>query len=104
MEATIEFIPPRGLKFSLNAAYTDPTLTVDSPPPSNGKKGDRLPYIPKWNLNLNGDYDFPLTAGWNGFVGATYQYVGERHVGLHVHRHAGAPACRPTTRSTCAPA
>ena len=78
LEATVDFIPIRGLKLSLNAAYTDPTLSAAAPPPSNGVKGDRLPYSPKWNLSLNGDYDFSLGGDWNGFVGASYVFVGTR--------------------------
>ena len=78
LEATIDYIPTRGLRLAVNASYTDPRLTVDTPPPANGKAGDRLPYIPKWNVSFNGDYDFRLGGGWNGFVGATYRFVGSR--------------------------
>ncbi|MGH8377954.1 MAG: TonB-dependent receptor, partial [Gammaproteobacteria bacterium] len=83
LEATIGYIPVEGLKFSLNTSYIDPTLTV-APPGTNGAVGERLPYIPKWNISLNGDYDFPLGATWRGFVGASYLYVGERETDLTV--------------------
>jgi iron complex outermembrane recepter protein len=78
LEASIEFIPARGLKLSANAAYNDATLTKDAPYPSNGKRGDPLPYAPQFTLSLNGDYDFALGGGWHGYVGASYQYIGER--------------------------
>ncbi|MGH8235357.1 MAG: TonB-dependent receptor, partial [Rhodanobacteraceae bacterium] len=78
LEATIRFIPARGLTLSANASYSDPTLTKNAPPPSNGKVGDRLPYAPKFTLGLNGDYDFALGGGWHGFVGAGYTYISER--------------------------
>lgn len=78
LEASIEFIPARGLKLSANAAYNDATLTKDAPYPSNGKRGDPLPYAPKFTLSLNGDYDFALGGGWHGYVGASYQYIDKR--------------------------
>ena len=78
LEASIEFIPARGLKLSANAAYNDATLTKDAPYPSNGKRGDPLPYAPKLTLSLNGDYDFALGGGWHGYVGASYQYIDKR--------------------------
>ncbi|WHZ18561.1 MAG: TonB-dependent receptor [Rhodanobacteraceae bacterium] len=78
LEATVAVIPAQGLKLSLNAAYNDATLTKDAPFPSNGKRGDPLPYAPQFTLSLNGDYDFALTAGWHGYVGASYHYIGER--------------------------
>lgn len=77
-EATIQYIPVRGLRLSLNSAYTLPQLTADAPTPSNGRKGDRLPYTPKLTTNLSADYDFPLSGNWKGFVGGSYQYVGKR--------------------------
>ena len=78
VEATLAWVPARGLKLSVDAAYNDATLTRDAPYPSNGKRGDPLPYAPKFTLGLNGDYDFALGAGWNGYVGASYHFVDER--------------------------
>ena len=78
IEATISWIPAPGLKLSTNASYNDATLTKDAPYPSNGKRGDPLPYAPRFTLGLNGDYDFALGGGWHGYVGASYQYVDER--------------------------
>lgn len=78
LEATIAWIAAPGLKLSANASYNDATLTKDAPYPSNGKRGDPLPYAPQFTLGLSGDYDFALGGGWHGYVGASYQYVGER--------------------------
>jgi len=69
--------PIRGLGLSANAAYTDAVLTTDSPAIS-GKVGDRLPDVPKFSANLSVDYDFPVTADVEGFVGGNYQYMGAR--------------------------
>lgn len=78
LEATLSWIAARGLKLSANASYNDATLTKDAPYPSNGKRGDPLPYAPKFTISLGGDYDFDLGNGWHGYVGASYHYVDER--------------------------
>ena len=78
VEAAVAWIPAPGLKLSTNASYNDATLTRDAPYPSNGKRGDPLPYAPQFTLGLSGDYDFTLGSGWHGYVGASYQYVDER--------------------------
>jgi outer membrane receptor protein involved in Fe transport len=43
-----------------------------------GYKGDALPFVPRWNVNLGADYDFPLAGGWSGFVGGSYRFIGAR--------------------------
>ncbi|MGH8233380.1 MAG: TonB-dependent receptor [Rhodanobacteraceae bacterium] len=78
LEASIAVLAAPGLKLSVNASYGDADLTKDAPAPSNGKRGDPLPYAPKFTLGINGDYDFALGGGWHGYVGASYQYIGER--------------------------
>ncbi len=78
LEATIAWVAAPGLRLSANASYNDATLTRDAPYPSNGKRGDPLPYAPRFTLGLNGDYDFALGGGWHGYVGASYRYVDER--------------------------
>ncbi|MEO6967613.1 MAG: TonB-dependent receptor [Rhodanobacteraceae bacterium] len=78
VEATVAVIAAPGLKFSVNAAYNNANLTKDAPFPSNGKRGDPLPYAPKFTLSLNGDYDFALGGRWHGFAGFSYQYIDER--------------------------
>ena len=78
LEATLAVVPAQGLKLSLNASWNDPTLTKDAPYPSNGKRGDRLPYAPQFTASFNGDYDFALGEGWHGYVGLSYRYISER--------------------------
>ncbi|HEU4856337.1 MAG TPA: TonB-dependent receptor [Rhodanobacteraceae bacterium] len=78
LEAAISWLAAPGLKLSANASYNDATLTKDAPYPSNGKRGDPLPYAPQFTLGLSGDYDFALGGGWHGYVGASYRYVDER--------------------------
>jgi iron complex outermembrane receptor protein len=78
LEASVAFVPTHGLTLSANASFNDAVLTKDAPPPSNGVKGDRMPYAPRVTIGLNGDYDFAVGGGWNGYVGAGYAYVGDR--------------------------
>lgn len=78
LEAEWQFAPARGLILSANASWTDPKLTADTQEGLFGYKGDRLPYVPKWNANLGVDYDFPLASGWSGFAGASYRFIGSR--------------------------
>jgi outer membrane receptor protein involved in Fe transport len=78
VEAAWQYAPVHGLLLSANASWTDARLDADTPPGLFGYKNDALPYVPKWNANLGVDYDFPLAAGWSGFVGGSYRYVGER--------------------------
>ena len=78
LEASIAFVPTHGLTLSANASFNDAVLTQNAPPPSNGVKGDRMPYAPRFTIGLNGDYDFAVGGGWNGYVGASYSYLGDR--------------------------
>ena len=78
VEANWQYEPVRGLVLSANASWTDAELTADTPPGLYGYKGDRLPWVPKWNANAGVDYNFPLGGGWSGFVGGSYRYVGAR--------------------------
>ncbi len=71
------YVPVQGLKFEWTGAYTDAKLT--SPAPAlYANSGDPLPYAPKWGTALDGEYDWALYADYQGFVGATWSYVGSR--------------------------
>jgi outer membrane receptor protein involved in Fe transport len=78
VEANWQYEPVRGLVLSANASWTDAELTADTPPGLYGYKGDRLPWVPKWNANAGIEYDFPLGGDWSAFVGGSYRYVGSR--------------------------
>jgi outer membrane receptor protein involved in Fe transport len=78
VEAAWQYAPIGGLMLSANASWTDAKLDADTPSGLFGYKNDALPYVPRWNANVGVDYDFPMAAGWAGFVGASYRYVGRR--------------------------
>jgi iron complex outermembrane receptor protein len=71
------YLPVRGLKFEWTGAYTEAKLT--SPAPAlDANSGDPLPYAPKWSTALDGEYDWALFEDYQGFLGATWSYVGSR--------------------------
>ncbi len=77
LEWQFGYVPVQGLKFQWTGAYTDAKLT--SPAPAlNAVSGDPLPYAPKWSTALDGEYDWALYQDYQGFVGATWSYVGSR--------------------------
>jgi len=78
LEASITVQPVHGLKLNAHAAYNKAVLTKDAPFPSNGKSGDPLPYAPKFNYGLSGDYDFALGGQWLGYVGLSYSHMDSR--------------------------
>ncbi len=81
VEAAATFSPIQGLNFSGNVTYTSAELTQNASG-IDGKSGDELPNVPKWAAHLGADYDFPITALSNGFVGAGVRYLGDRTSGF----------------------
>jgi outer membrane receptor protein involved in Fe transport len=77
VEWTLAYAPAQGIKLQWVGAYTDAKLT--SPAPAlDANSGDPLPYAPKWGTSLDGEYRRDVFAGYQGFVGATWSYVGSR--------------------------
>jgi outer membrane receptor protein involved in Fe transport len=70
--------PVPGLTLATNGAYTSAKLKDDTPPETGGLAGDPLPWVPKWSGALHADYQFPVSSGTDGFVGASLSYVGKR--------------------------
>lgn len=78
LEFDTAYRPIAGLTLGFNGAYTNARLDEDAPAVS-GVDGDRLPTVPKWSFSLIADYAFPVFEDWNGSVGASYSYIGERN-------------------------
>jgi outer membrane receptor protein involved in Fe transport len=38
--------------------------------------------IPEWSGSLNTNYDFSISANWDGFIGGGLRYVGDRDSGF----------------------
>jgi iron complex outermembrane recepter protein len=72
--------PMRGLTLSGWLALNRAVLTRDIPQNnfSAGSDGDRLPYAAKFSGNAAVDYGFPIVLNFDGFLGARYEYLGDR--------------------------
>ena len=79
LEWSLNWNPTRGLNLGLVGAYDDAHLTADIPNSGGGRKGDRLPYVPKLSTNLNFNYERDLSEGYRGFVGGAWNFVGDRY-------------------------
>jgi iron complex outermembrane recepter protein len=62
VELTTGFEPIKNLRFSINGAYTDATLSNNAPS-LGGRAGDRLPNVPVYSASAMVDYYFPLPFG-----------------------------------------
>ena len=73
----VEFLtrlrPAKGFSLSVNGSYTDAHLTTEAPLVF-GHAGDRLPFVPRWNVTANADYETPISGDMIGKIGATYHY------------------------------
>lgn len=76
--------PVDHLSLAFSGAYTDATLTEGTAPPPpdpdvlHGRKGDPLPYQPKWSWTADANYEWPVFDTAQAFVGGSVSYVGER--------------------------
>lgn len=82
-ELTINATPVHGLTLSGSVTYLDTKVKSyngiigAAQNPSTGLftpivesfKGATLPFAPKWQYSVRADYDFPLTTGFDGYVG-----------------------------------
>ncbi|MGC4251634.1 MAG: TonB-dependent receptor [Sphingobium sp.] len=81
-EAELTAMPVTGLTLTANAGYTDARLTEDQVSTivtASGVKGDRLPYVPKWNLSGSADYMWPLSDSLDGVLRIDGSYVGSSY-------------------------
>jgi outer membrane receptor protein involved in Fe transport len=87
VEAAATYAPIQGLNLTANLDYTEAELTQNAPGVS-ARSGEELPDVPRFAGYISADYDFPVLASWNGFVGGDVRYVGDRTSGFVT----GAPA------------
>jgi iron complex outermembrane recepter protein len=62
VELTTGFEPIKNLRFGINGAYTDATLSNNAPS-LGGRAGDRLPNVPVYSASATVDYYFALPFG-----------------------------------------
>ncbi len=79
-EGAIDVSPWRGMKVGLTTSYTNAKLMSDLPANTGtyGPSGTRLPFTPKFSANLSLEQSFELGSGWEAYVGANVNYVGQR--------------------------
>jgi outer membrane receptor protein involved in Fe transport len=79
VEVTAGLHPMRGLSLYANGSYVDAHLTADTPDQVGGVDGDPLPYNPKWQWTLGGEYEHPLSATATARAGISWHYTGKRY-------------------------
>jgi len=65
---------------SANASYSDAKLSQDQANANitaNGKRGDRIPYVPKVSGGVDAEYGWAVSSHWRGYARASANYVGE---------------------------
>lgn len=82
IEFTATARPTEGLSLVASGAITHAVLTRDTPPTVGGLKGDRLPFVPRYSLNLSGTYDWTAWSDVDAFVGGSLALVGARDAGF----------------------
>jgi outer membrane receptor protein involved in Fe transport len=66
------------VQLGAGVGYTKAVLAADAPS-LGGLKGQQLENVPLWNGNINAKYLFKPLPGYDGFVRADGQYVGESY-------------------------
>ncbi len=94
VEFTATARPSRGVTLSVNGAHTDAYLTEDTTLVTGGFNGDPLPYVPKWSLNLNGDYEWEVMDDATAYVGATLSFISDRTADFRQRVPDGTPRGR----------
>jgi len=79
VEVTGTINPSRGLSFYANGSYVDAELTKDAPALVGGLDGDPLPWNPKWQWTIGGEYEHPLSDTMTARGGLSWHYTGERY-------------------------
>ena len=113
LEFELSAAPVNGLDLTLSGSFVeaefDSTLTTAGGAVIEGiAEGNRLPSVPKFQLSASGSYSFPISAGAEAFVGASFQHVGSRFTQpgdqvnnprtfVHGLTFGGAPATASTT-------
>lgn len=80
VEAQLTARPFTGFTVNLGASYQHAALTGDEPPdpgnPNRAFKGDRLPYVPSFQGNLDLEYTAPIHGDLYGTLAADFNYRG----------------------------
>ncbi|MBV7255307.1 TonB-dependent receptor [Pacificimonas sp. WHA3] len=75
-ELDIFATPFDGLSINMGLGYIDAKLTKDVPT-LGGVAGDRLGDVPDLTVSVDAQYEFPIGNTLEGFVGGSFQHIGE---------------------------
>jgi iron complex outermembrane receptor protein len=78
-EFTASARPIRGLDLSVNGAYTNARLTGDTPDVVGGRKGDRLPFTPKFSAAFIADYQWNLWGDATAHFGGSVRHLSSQN-------------------------
>jgi iron complex outermembrane receptor protein len=81
VELSVAARPMPGLELSANAAYTNARLSEDTPPAVGGKKGDQLPFSPKFAGALNADYQWHVGGSAMAHFGGSVRHLSGQTAG-----------------------
>ncbi len=78
-EIEMTWTPVQGLLLKSGATYLDTEVTKSflnytAFGAQADFKGRRFPFTPKWQINADAEYDWPVSANTEAFVGANYTY------------------------------
>jgi outer membrane receptor protein involved in Fe transport len=94
VELAVAYRPLPGLTLGLNGAFTDAFLTSPAPA-AGGRNGDELPFVPKWSGSVSAAYTWTIVDSWDGNVGGSVNYTGDRI--SNFSQHGGVPVPGYTT-------
>jgi len=75
--------PTRGFTTSVGFTYTDARLSGDTDPAAVGAvKGDRLPFTPRYAVNVNADYQWDMGSDVSASIGGSIRSVSRQSGGF----------------------
>lgn len=78
VEFTLGLNPTNSLSLYANGSWVDAHLTSDAPASVGGLRGDPLPYNPKWQVTLGGEFEHPVSNAVKAHAGLSWHYTGHR--------------------------
>ena len=95
VEWNFSWQPVNGLTLGLLGSYVDAKITEDAPG-LGAFNGDKLPYVPDLTATLNATYNWHAFGNFTGFVGGSWNYVGNAYTnfatGAATESHAKMPS------------
>ena len=81
LEFEVTAFPSENVQLGAAFGYTNAELTEDLPLIADGLDGDKLPYVPEFNIFLDGRYNFDVPANWGGtgFVSGDIAFVDKQY-------------------------